>query len=1363
MATVINDRDDVLQAASVRLEKNPNNYIYFSNPAPVFRVAADGVTITPASYAIQAVLAGQLSGTVTWSVVSGTIATTGINGNTWTISGGDLTTDTAVIRASLTFLGPTYTADLTVTKLQQGVSAVVIDLSNENQTVTANFDGSSPVLTNAVTTVSIFEGATDVSAQWTVTATPSTGLTGTLVGKTYTVATLTVDSAYVDFTATRSGYSNQTIRYKISKAKAGIDGTSATVYELEASAGVIKRDASGTAIPASITFSAYSITGSAARTAYTGSIKIQTSTNGTTFTDVSTTAGSSATYTIAAGVIAVRGLLFITDGTGNSLDQETVLVIADGANGAPGAPGAAAVVIDLSNENQTVTANADGSSPVLTNAVTTVSIFEGATDVSAQWTVTATPSTGLTGTLVGKTYTVATLTVDSAYVDFTATRSGYSNQTIRYKISKAKAGIDGTSATVYELEASAGVIKRDASGTAIPASITFSAYSITGSAARTAYTGSIKIQTSTNGTTFTDVSTTAGSSATYTIAAGVIAVRGLLFITDGTGNSLDQETVLVIADGAAGTNTARIGLYNKNTSSSSAPTAFTGTFTYTFSTSALSGGTLNGWTTSAPSITNGEYLWARFAVATSNTDTDTILASEFSAAAVQAVGGTNAITGQLTRDSVILPADEFGNILSFADAGGTFKVLDGTTDKTGNTAQVTYSVLSSTGMTVSIANTGVYALTAAVPPVGKKVVLTTAAQVFNYTTGIVPTNTVVTATASNFPAGVTLFYEFVKGVTSQQNISTTTYTYTPNATYGSMPETITVNVREGASTGTIIATDSIIMQAVRTTSGTARGFLTNASADLAADIEGRVSATELNTATGTFRVFTVTGTEVTGTAVTYSKVSTTNGADGTIDTTGTYRLTRLPTSSPATIAFRAVHSGVTHNQTFTINISKSTQSMTATLRAVYGGVNLDRQFTATRSVKGNRGAVTGYGTQYAIYLSGTDDTTDPWPPNSTNAYRANRVISNTVNNEVLTTNLTTTNHLAIGDFVTLTNAGATQSETRYWSGANWFKPGTVIDGNLLVNGTISANKLFVTELSSVTANTGNLTISTTGSIKGGQTAYNTGTGFFLGYDSTAYKFSIGSSTNGLNWSGSSLSIIGANNNLVIGTSATTGARITINYDADNAIKGYDSAGVLRAEILPSKGHITVQNDMASYLVGILSSTSGGTAISGVSSGAVSGGAGGVGLKGSSTGTGSFAKGIEAVASGVNSTAIEATAFSSGTSAIKAFVDGTGTLTNISTSGQSSVIAVNRAGGLGIQAASAATGTGFSNNVGVEGRSSHYFGAAFYSGVAGVNAATLYLNPVGSLPTIGAIQGALVVQGGKLWFHTGAAWREVAFV
>jgi hypothetical protein len=74
--------------------------------------------------------------------------------------------------------------------------------------------------------------------------------------------------------------------------------------------------------------------------------------------------------------------------------------------------------------------------------------------------------------------------------------------------------------------------------------------------------------------------------------------------------------------------------------------------------------------------------------------------------------------------------------------------------------------------------------------------------------------------------------------------------------------------------------------------------------------------------------------------------------------------------------------------------------------------------------------------------------------------------------------------------------------------------------------------LKVGSLSAITVNTGaltvqdSLTISNLGNIKGGQTAYNTGTGFFLGYSGTDYKFSIGSSSQSLTWDGTSLNIDG---------------------------------------------------------------------------------------------------------------------------------------------------------------------------------------------------------------------------------------------
>ena len=44
-----------------------------------------------------------------------------------------------------------------------------------------------------------------------------------------------------------------------------------------------------------------------------------------------------------------------------------------------------------------------------------------------------------------------------------------------------------------------------------------------------------------------------------------------------------------------------------------------------------------------------------------------------------------------------------------------------------------------------------------------------------------------------------------------------------------------------------------------------------------------------------------------------------------------------------------------------------------------------------------------------------------------------------------------------------------------------------------------------------------LSLNKLGHIRGGQTDYATGDGFFLGYDSDAYKFSIGSDTDFLKW------------------------------------------------------------------------------------------------------------------------------------------------------------------------------------------------------------------------------------------------------
>lgn len=68
--------------------------------------------------------------------------------------------------------------------------------------------------------------------------------------------------------------------------------------------------------------------------------------------------------------------------------------------------------------------------------------------------------------------------------------------------------------------------------------------------------------------------------------------------------------------------------------------------------------------------------------------------------------GVDAVTGFLTNESTAVPALANGNVLSYDNSGGQFRVLNGIVDVTGTA--VTYSVVSSTGVSISIANTGVY-------------------------------------------------------------------------------------------------------------------------------------------------------------------------------------------------------------------------------------------------------------------------------------------------------------------------------------------------------------------------------------------------------------------------------------------------------------------------------------------------------------------------------------------------------------------------------------------------------------------------------------------------------------------------------
>ena len=135
---------------------------------------------------------------------------------------------------------------------------------------------------------------------------------------------------------------------------------------------------------------------------------------------------------------------------------------------------------------------------------------------------------------------------------------------------------------------------------------------------------------------------------------------------------------------------------------------------------------------------------------------------------------------------------------------------------------------------------------------------------------------------------------------------------------------------------------------------------------------------------------------------------------------------------------------------------------------------------------------------------------------------------------------------------------------------------------------LDATKITTTSLSAINSNMGTVTIDSTGYIKGGQTGYNSGTGFFLGY-SSGFKFSIGdSSANYLLWDGAGLVIRG---NISDNRAYTTGT-IPI---ASSPLPAYTTVttyttGKIKEISVARTGNLTVSFDLGSVSNGGIART-----------------------------------------------------------------------------------------------------------------------------------------------------------------------------
>ena len=276
---------------------------------------------------------------------------------------------------------------ITITKLKDGArgqTTVAAVLSNENQTLPIDSDNKVLSYVGATSTLTIYNGSSNVTSGWHIDKTYSPAELSSLDTATndnevdFTSTSLSstvlsgIDPASVTFTCSKTGEANIVKTFSIAKTKAGIDGTSPTIYSLESNTLVVNADPTvGTGTthanpnPSSITFNAYRQIGSNPKEPYSGRIQFyiddSASISAETTTDASTrTINFNNSPWNAAN--RVKAVLYAAGANTDQLDVQTVVVVCDGNKGDTGDNGAngyGAVNVILGNEADVIPCDSD--------------------------------------------------------------------------------------------------------------------------------------------------------------------------------------------------------------------------------------------------------------------------------------------------------------------------------------------------------------------------------------------------------------------------------------------------------------------------------------------------------------------------------------------------------------------------------------------------------------------------------------------------------------------------------------------------------------------------------------------------------------------------------------------------------------------------------------------------------------------------------------------------------------------------------------------------------------------------------------------------------------------------------------------
>lgn len=258
----------------------------------------------------------------------------------------------------------------------------------------------------------------------------STNGTTPPTGTWFTSAPDAIAGQYM-WTRTTVTYSDGATSISYSVSRNGADGTSPTAYSLVVSHAAIEKNKAGTYNPTSITVTAKSQTGTAAPVNWAnGYIKIESTTNNTSWTNVYSAKATTRTQTIptTTGLVALRCSLYYDSGYSNLLDQQTIPIVSDGTDGAP------AYTVVLSNESHTFSA---GTSAVTASQTTRCDViaYKGTTRIATDIGTITSTDTKLTSSIKNDNTT-------NTYIEFTANKDLASGGTVTIPVT-----VDGKSFT----------------------------------------------------------------------------------------------------------------------------------------------------------------------------------------------------------------------------------------------------------------------------------------------------------------------------------------------------------------------------------------------------------------------------------------------------------------------------------------------------------------------------------------------------------------------------------------------------------------------------------------------------------------------------------------------------------------------------------------------------------------------------------------------------------------------------------------------------------------------------------------------------------------------------------------------------